>query len=168
MNADPNNYWMQLERLERLIRASELKAGIIFSFHSLLLGLFFDRLEQLHVSFENSTLFVVLVCLWLLAVLISIYFAIQCFIPRMELKYDKNVFFFSDAVRKFGNIEAYSNKLMEVCEDNNKLFLQLSHQIHIESKIVDQKFKSVKNAMKYLAISFIFVVLVLFIWLINF
>ncbi len=35
MRQDPNNYWEQLERLEKLIRASELKAGIIFSFHSL-------------------------------------------------------------------------------------------------------------------------------------
>jgi len=37
---DPNNFWEQLERLEKLIRSSELKAGIIFSFHSLILGLF--------------------------------------------------------------------------------------------------------------------------------
>ena len=44
---DPNNYWEQLERLEKLIRASELKAGVIFSFHSLVLGLFFDRFEEL-------------------------------------------------------------------------------------------------------------------------
>ena len=42
---DPNNYWEQLERLEKLIRASELKAGVIFSFHSLILGLFVDRLD---------------------------------------------------------------------------------------------------------------------------
>ena len=40
MAHDPNNYWEQLERLEKLIRASELKAGVIFSFHSLILGLF--------------------------------------------------------------------------------------------------------------------------------
>lgn len=43
MAQDPNNYWEQLERLEKLIRASELKAGVIFSFHSLILGLFVDR-----------------------------------------------------------------------------------------------------------------------------
>ena len=47
MRQDPNNYWEQLERLEKLIRASELKAGIIFSFHSLILGLFIDRIEPL-------------------------------------------------------------------------------------------------------------------------
>ena len=41
---DPNNYWEQLERLEKLIRASELKAGVIFSFHGLILGVFFEGL----------------------------------------------------------------------------------------------------------------------------
>ena len=34
MSQDSNNYWEQLERLEKLIRASELKAGVVFSFHS--------------------------------------------------------------------------------------------------------------------------------------
>lgn len=32
-NQDPNNYWEQLERLEKLIRASELKVGVLFLFH---------------------------------------------------------------------------------------------------------------------------------------
>ena len=41
MHHDPNNFWEQLERLEKLIRASEMKAGLILSFQSIILGLFF-------------------------------------------------------------------------------------------------------------------------------
>lgn len=41
MKEESYNYWMQIERLDRLIRASELKAGLIISFHSLLVGVFF-------------------------------------------------------------------------------------------------------------------------------
>ena len=51
---DPNNYWEQLERLEKLIRAAELKAGIIFSFHSLILGLFIDRLDLLQPVISSN------------------------------------------------------------------------------------------------------------------
>ena len=36
MSHDTNDYWEQLERLEKLIRASEFKAGVIFSIHSLI------------------------------------------------------------------------------------------------------------------------------------
>ena len=93
MIQDSNNYWEQLERLEKLIRASELKAGIIFSFHSLIIGLFVDKLEQFRPIFESNVTFVILGFLWMTCVLISIYYCFKCFKPQMELKYDKNVFF---------------------------------------------------------------------------
>ena len=87
--------------------------------------------------------------------------------PRMELKFKKNVFFFRDAVYSFGDIDAYSKKLTEVCTDENDLFTQLSHQIYIESTIIDQKFKSVQKSIKYFAISFIFIVLIIGYWVIK-
>src|SRR5210317_1478681 len=111
---DPNNYWEQLERLEKLIRASELKAGIIFSFHSLIIGLFIDRIEEFQPLFEMSTLLVVLSFLWMACVLVSIYYCFKCFKPQIELKYDKNVFFFRDAVYGFGNVKEYTKKLLEI------------------------------------------------------
>ncbi len=77
MKHDPNNFWEQLERLEKLIRASELKAGLTLSFQSLILGLFFDRLDSLQVTFEKNIVFIVLVSLWLMSTVISIYFSIK-------------------------------------------------------------------------------------------
>lgn len=167
MQQDPNNYWMQMERLERLIRASEFKAGIIFSFHSLIMGLFFDRLDYMQGIFQESVVFIILICFWMIFVLISIYFAFKCFMPRMELKYDKNVFFFRDAIYAYGNIEEYSKKLIEVCKSEEELFKHLSQQIHIESKIIDHKFKSVQKSIKYFAISFFFLFLILLLLLIK-
>lgn len=164
-NVEPENYWEQIERLERLIRASELKAGIIFSFHSLVIGVFFDRMEMLYKTFHNSTIFAVLVGMWLIIVFVSIYFALQCFVPKMELKFEKNVFFFKDTVNNFGDVRQYSDKLKEVVADRDKLYDQLGQQIYIESKIVETKFKSVKHAMKYMGFSFVFVVLIMILWL---
>lgn len=166
MAHDPNNYWEQLERLEKLIRASELKAGVIFSFHSLILGLFVDRLDYFQQLFQKSPVFIVLLVCWLLFVFISIYFCFRCFMPRMELKYPKNVFFFMDAVRAFGNAEEYTKKLLEICEDEQALAEQLSQQIHVESKIIDKKFASVQKSLKCFGISFIFAILILLLWLI--
>lgn len=80
--------------------------------------------------------------------------------PRMELKFNKNVFFFRDASRSFGNIEEFSKKLTEVCLDEEKLAEQLSHQIYIESIIIDQKFRSVKNSIRFFALSFVFIIII--------
>ena len=158
---DPNNFWEQLERLEKLIRASELKAGVIFSFHSLILGLFADRLEHFSQIFQDNFLLIILGALWILSVLISIFFCFKCFRPRIELKYDDNVFFFRNAARNFGNIKEYTKKLIEVCGDDAKLYDQLSEQIHVESKIIDQKFQSVNKSIQYFAVSFVFIVAIL-------
>ena len=85
----------------------------------------------------------------------------------MELKYDKNVFFFRDAAYRFGNIKEYTEKLMQVCETEEEIIMQLSQQIHVESKIVNQKFKSVQRAISFFAIGFIFVILILVFWIIK-
>ncbi len=167
MNQDSNNYWEQLERLEKLIRASELKAGIIFSFHSLIIGLFVDKLDKFRPIFESNVTFVVLSFLWMASVLISIYYTFKCFKPQMELKYDKNVFFFKDAVYSFGSTKEYTKKLMEVCGDKDEIYLRLSEQIHVESKIIDQKFLCVHKSIKFFGLSIIIVLLSLGFWIIT-
>ena len=167
MKQDSNNYWEQLERLEKLIRASELKAGIIFSFHSLILGLFVDRLANFQEIFQESNVYLVLACLWILFVIISIFFCFKCFMPRIESKYDNNVFFFKNAAYAFGNMEEYTKQLMEVCVSKEELYKQLGQQIHIESIIIDKKFDSVRKSIKFFGISFIFVLLMLIFWLIR-
>ena len=165
-NIDPNNFWEQLERLEKLIRASELKAGVIFSFHSLILGLFADRLEHFSQIFDGNSLLIILVFLWIFSVLISIFFCFKCFRPRLETKYNKNVFFFRNAVDDFGNIDGYTKKLIEVIGSEDELHKQLSEQIHVESKIIDQKFKSVNKSIQFFGISFVFLVTILVVSLI--
>ena len=145
MAQDPNNYWEQLERLEKLIRASELKAGVIFSFHSLILGLFIDRLENFKTVFLENTLLIVFLSCWILLVLMSIFYCFRCFRPQMEVKYPKNVFFFRDAVKGYKDIEAYTNELIRICGSETELYSRLAEQIHAESKIIDGKFKSVQN-----------------------
>ncbi len=79
----------------------------------------------------------------------------------MELKYDDNVFFYKDAIKAYGNLENYKKKMLEICNNEEDLHNQLSEQIHVESKIVNTKFESVKKSITYFGISLIFVVLIL-------
>jgi len=56
---------------------------------------------------------------------------------------------------------------MDVCSNEEELFVQLSQQIHIESKIIDEKFKSVHKAIKFFGLSLIFVALSIGSWVIT-
>lgn len=164
---DPNNYWEQLERLEKLIRASELKAGVLFSFHSLILGLFADRLDFFEPMFEGNWWFTIFTGLWLLCVLVSVYYCFKCFMPRMEMKYDDNVFFFRDAVKAYGSTEEFTNRIIDICGSEEELYIQLAEQIHAESKIIEDKFGSVQKSLRFFAMSFVFAILSLIIVIIQ-
>ncbi len=153
--------------MEKLIRAAEVKAGVVFSFHSLILGLFVDRMDYFQTIFKDSTAFYVLAAFWMFFVILSIYYSFKCFKPQIETKYDKNVFFFQDAVRSFGSVDEYTKTLMDICQDEDKLCKQLSQQIHVESKIIDEKFKAVHNSIKYFGISFVFILLLIGLWIIR-
>ncbi len=153
MKQDPNNYWEQLERLEKLIRAAEFKAGVIFSFHSLIIGLLFERLESIRPVLVESMLLMVTGGVWLMFVLISVYHCFKCFRPQIEMKYDSNVLFFRDAVHAFGDIDEYGDKIIEIFGKEEDFYRQLAEQIHAECKIIDQKFISVNSAIKYFGIS---------------
>ncbi|MEN8186942.1 MAG: Pycsar system effector family protein [Bacteroidota bacterium] len=163
---DPNNYWEQLERLEKLKSSSELKAGVVFSFHSVIIGIFIDNIGYFQSILSESIFLIILVFLWILLVLISIFYSFKCFMPRMELKFKKNVFFFRNAANSFGNIDEYTEELTKTYSDDEKLYKKLSQQIFIESKIIDQKFKSVQKSITYFVLSFMLLVLILGLFLI--
>ena len=165
MAQDSNNYWEHLERLEKLIKASELKAGVIFSFHSLILGIYVERIERFKdVILESTVLIVLLVC-WVIFVAISIFYSFKCFKPSIEMNYEKNVFFFRDAVNKFGNIEGFAKELIKSCGSEKRLYKLLAEQIHAESKIINAKFRNVQKSIMFFGISFLFLIISSVFWI---
>ncbi|MCA0132755.1 Pycsar system effector family protein [Winogradskyella alexanderae] len=157
MAQDPNNYWEQLERLEKLIKNSELKAGVVFSFHSLIIGIFIDRIDEFKTLLVENSFVLAVMILWALMVTISIFFCFRCFKPVMEMKYERNVFFFRDAVNEFDNVEEFCKEIIKVCGSKDELYQKLAEQIHAESKIIDDKFKSVRHSITFFALSILFV-----------
>lgn len=162
---DTNYYWEQLERMEKLIRASGFKAGVVFSFHSLILVFFADRLDSIESIFRENNVFIALLIFWFITVVASIYYCFRCFKPHMELTYDRNVFFFQDAVYKFGDAKEYSKELIDVCAKEKRIVEQLSEQIHADSVIIDKKFYNVKRASQFFIISFLILILALLYWI---
>ena len=80
--------------------------------------------------------------------------------PRIEGKYDKNVFFFGDVITKFGSIKEFSKTFYKISLDQKELFDQLGQQIFIISKIAALKFKYVNLALRYLAFGLLILLIV--------
>lgn len=155
-----DHYWGSINYVSDLIKASELKAGLILSFYGILLNFVYQNIRMIESVAVNKIVIYVLLSLWFACTLASIFFSVKCFMPRIIGNYDKNIFFFNDVISKFGNIDQFSKTFFEISLDEDRLFNQLGHQVFIVSKIAALKFKDVNRSIRLLAIS-IFLLLVM-------
>ena len=149
------HHWRTLEYLVGLIKSSELKAGLILSFYGIIFNFVYQNVESAKQSLTDYNFLYVLLILWLVCTLKSMYHGVRTFIPRIETKYDDNIFFFGDIVSKFGDINKYSNTFLKTAIDKEKIYSQLGHQIFINAKITTEKFKNVNTAVRFLVFSLI-------------
>jgi len=156
-----DHYWGSINYVQSLIRASELKAGLILSFYGILMNFVYQSISIVTVHPSFQIILYILLGIWFCCTVASIYFAIRCFIPRMEIKYDKNVFFFQDVISRFGNIKQFSKFFHEISTDEDALFDQLGQQIYILSKIATIKFKNVHRSLQFLAYGLVVMLLVI-------
>ena len=147
-----DHYWGSINYVTSLIKASELKAGLILSFYGILLNFIYKSFETLFSSPSNNIVLYVLIGLWFCCTATSIFYCVRCFIPKIEGKFDKNIFFFGDVITKFGNVKEFSNTFYTNSRDKNQLFKQMGEQIFIISKIAAWKFKNVKRAIRLLGL----------------
>lgn len=147
-----DHYWGSVNYVTSLIKASELKAGLILSFYGILLNFIYEGTGTLLASATNDILFYILIGLWISCTAVSVFFCIRCFIPRIEGKFSPNVFFFGDVISKFGDVKKFSKTFYKVSLDEEELFSQLGEQIFIMSKIAAWKFRNVNRAIRLLGV----------------
>lgn len=150
-----DHYWGSVNHIASLIKASELKAGLILSFYGILLNLIYQSAGAwIQLNTQDFTWYFLLGS-WAIATLLSISFCIRCFMPRIEKNYDKNIFFFEDIISKFGTIKDFSKIFYEISLNEERLFQQMGEQIYINAKIASWKFGNVKKAIRFLAASLV-------------
>ena len=147
-----DHYWGSINYVTSLIKASELKAGLILSFYGILLNFIYQSTGAILANVTHDTIFYVLLGLWVSCTAMSVYYCVRCFIPKIEGIYDKNMFFFGDVISKFGTIKEFAKTFYDVSRSEDRLFEQLGEQIFIISKIAAWKFRNVKRAIRFLAI----------------
>ncbi|TDS15485.1 hypothetical protein DFQ03_2126 [Maribacter caenipelagi] len=150
-----DHYWGTINYVSGLIKASELKAGLILSFYGIILNFIYQSAAPVMHSVSNAILFYILMGLWFIATVISIFYSVRCFIPKLEGNYSNNVFYFGDVITKFGTIKEFSQKFYDVSINEKEVFEQLGEQIYINSKISAWKFRNVQRSIRFLAISLI-------------
>lgn len=154
------HYWHTINYFVGLIKSSELKAGLILSFYGIILNFIYRNANPILEQFSNQIPIYILLGLWLLCTMISIYYSIRTFIPRIESNYEDNVFFFGDIISKYGDIKGFSKTFYNTSIDKEKRYDQMGQQIYINAKIAATKFKNVNFSLRYLAIGLILLLII--------
>jgi hypothetical protein len=162
-----DHYWGSINYIFSLIKASEIKAGLILSFYGIILNFMYKSLQPILDTVQNKTVFYILFGLWFCSTVLSIYFSIRCFMPRIERKFEKNIFFFGDVTTSFGNIREFSKTFYEISIDEDRLFDQLGQQIFINSKIATGKFKNINKSLQFLAIGLLLMMILIIYYALN-
>ena len=130
-----DHYWGSINYVLGLIRASEIKAGLLLSFYGILLNFIFQKIDLIISHGSQQIILSVLMGFWFVSTIVSIYYSMRCFMPSIEGRFKKNVFFFSDVITKFGTINDFSKTFYKLSLKEEELFDQLGQQIFIISKI---------------------------------
>ncbi|RMA57295.1 Pycsar system effector family protein [Ulvibacter antarcticus] len=163
-----DHYWGSIGYVVSLIRASEIKAGLILSFYGILLNFIYLSSGTWVDNIVEDTILYILIGSWVLCTAASVLFCIRCFMPRIEGKFTPNVFFYGDVITKFGDVKEFSRTFHKVSMDEDELFSQLGEQIFIVSKISAWKFRNVRTAIRFLAVglSLLFLTVLYFVFLV--
>lgn len=156
-----DHYWGSINYVYGLIKSSELKAGLILSFYGILFNFIYRGTSFLTNKPGNNIFIYIILGLWLCSTGLSIYYSVRCFIPRIERKFNKNVFFFGDIISKFGEVREFSRTFYEISINEERLFQQLGQQIFVLSKIASIKFKNVRRSLKMLGAALLFLLLLI-------
>jgi hypothetical protein len=156
-----DHYWGSINYVAGLVKASELKAGLILSFYGILLNFIYQSIQMALIQTPRQFIFFILLGLWFCCTVFSIYFSIRCFIPRIEGTYEKNIFFFRDVITKFGGIKDFSKTFYDISRDEDQVFDHLGQQVFIMSKIAAVKFKNVQRSLKFLAFGLLVLLLMI-------
>ncbi|RED44968.1 Pycsar system effector family protein [Seonamhaeicola aphaedonensis] len=162
-----DHYWGSINYIFNLIRASEIKAGLILSFYGIVLNFVFKSADTVLESGQNKIGFYILAGLWFACTVVSIFYSIRCFMPKIEGKYDKNIFFFGDVIQKYGDIKEFSKTFYAISKDEDQLFDQLGQQVYVNSRIAASKFKSINNSIRFLAVGLFLMIILGVFYVIN-
>ena len=158
-----SNYWELIDYNVHHIRHSELKASLILTAYGIIFGMAYDVSGELPIPEKFTIVFYAIVSILIGLTLASITFGFKTYIPRINHKLKKSVFFFHDVNFYYKTPDNYSKELIRIMDNENEMKELLAEQAYINGVIASEKYINVTKAIRFMIYSFCtMVVLLLF------
>lgn len=166
MDEKTENYWRILQTNLDWIKYSDAKATGLLTVYGVLVTVAFSN-KDAFVGILHSRPLVFILTLTVVVSLLAIFYGFRCISPRLKTPSHVSMIFFGSIVSNFKSMEDYrefSHKLL-----NSKVGIddELARQIYINATIAAAKFRDVSLSIRYFIISFLLLMLEIFIFLIE-
>ena len=114
----------------------------------------YDVSGELPIPEKYKLIFYAIVSILVVLTLASVTYSFKTYIPRINQKLKKSVFFFHDVNFYYKTPDKYSKELMRVMENEKDLKELLAEQAYINGVIASEKYTNVTKAIRYMIYSF--------------
>ena len=121
----------------------------------------YDVSSELPIPEKYTFVFYAIVSILIALTLASVTYSFKTYIPRINQKLKKSVFFFHDVNFYYKTPDKYSKELIRVMENEKELKELLAEQAYINGVIASEKYTNVTKAIRYMIYSFCTLVILL-------
>lgn len=153
MNYAIDALWKIYENVSEWVRFADTKASIIIGINAILAGFIASNISVLRSYLIGSPSLVVLTSLAVISSMASVYFAIKCLNPTLDVGEPTSLVYFAHIALGFDSAEKYSQQLHDCINDQPRFHDHISSQIWANSKIGWKKYKAITWSTRMLTVS---------------
>lgn len=142
MNYTIDVLWKIYENTSEWIRFADTKASIIIGINAILAGFIASNISAIRSYLIGSPSLVVLTILAVISGVASVYFAIKCLSPTLDVGEPTSLIYFAHIALGFDSAKKYSQQLHDCINDQHRFYDHISSEIWANSKIGWKKYKS--------------------------
>ena len=159
MDSKTENYWRILYINQEMNRYADAKATAVLSICGILITLAFSNTQVILQSTLNPWLLSAMILMPGALLMMSIYHSFRSIHPRIIPQKNVSYLFFGSIVNDFKDAEHYYRALHDELDTESGIRDDLSHQIYINARLANAKFRDVRWSIQYFAASIVFILL---------
>lgn len=142
--------WKTYTEINGWIRFSDTKAGVMIATNGTILSIVFSKsIDNANFIINNGIIFLSLVFGFLFG-LLSIYFAIRCLNPTLEVGEPRSLIYFAHIAKRYTSPNEYNVGVLRGFRDELDATNQISNQVWANSKVAWNKYINVTRATRLL------------------
>ena len=145
--------WKIYENISEWIRFADTKASAIIGINAILVGFIISNISTLIRYIVGNALLAIIARLAVISSVASVYFAIKCLNPTLDVGEPTSFIYFAHIALGFDSARKYSQQLQNLLNDQSEFYDHISSQIWVNSNIAWKKYKAVTWSTRLLTIS---------------